>query len=77
MQGMQLLMHVTVWSVPKRQCVLHGLSTHLVDVVHHLLRSRPRLVLGVVLQQDEHHGGDVVHTCGGLLQRLCLTQILR
>mmetsp|Transcript_4404 Transcript_4404/g.9507 ORF Transcript_4404/g.9507 Transcript_4404/m.9507 type:complete len:351 (+) Transcript_4404:4310-5362(+) len=57
---------------------LEGLEPlqELVHVVHHLLSRRPGLVLGVVLQQDQHHSRDVIHTLGRLLEGLGLTQIL-
>jgi hypothetical protein len=36
----------------------------LVDVVHQLGGRGPALVLGVALQQDDHHRGDVINPCG-------------
>ena len=48
----------------------------LVNVVHQLAGSGPRLVLGVPLQQDDDDGSDVVDTGWGLLQTLGFTQIL-
>ena len=47
----------------------------LINVAHHFRRRVPGLVLGVVLQKDDNHGGDVVDTRGRFLQRLGFTQI--
>jgi hypothetical protein len=50
--------------------------THVTSLSSLLTPSPLKVYLRVVLQEDDDDGGDVIHTCRGLLQGLGLTQIL-